>query len=168
MKQIIIFCCILCTLLFTSCKKNKPGNASFTSGFDFTTTIPAMNINIDTTIVVSSDISITDDRLQNCDRASLRSLYIEIVEPSGQTFDFCNEVHFWLSAPGIPETDVVSITNINPSTIRIDFNVNSMDLAQFVRQSSMTARVKIRVKKGFANPIKIKGNIVFNVQAKLA
>jgi hypothetical protein len=171
MKQLIILCSILCTLVFSSCKKhhNKPGNASFTSAFDFTTTIPAQpNLtSTDTTVAVTSEISIDDDRLDNCDRASLKSFYIEIKEPSEQTFDFCREAHLLLSAPGIPETDVVFATNIKPSSRRIDFTVSNIELIQFLRQNSMTAKVKIVITKGFPQPIKLYGNIVFNAQGKL-
>jgi hypothetical protein len=170
MKRIIILNSILCAVLFlTACKKNKPGNASFTSQFDFTTEIPAQPnlVSQDTTIAVTSEISINDSRLENCDKASLKSFYIEIREPAGQTFDFCKEAHLLLSAPGIPETDVVFATNINPSARRIDFTVNSIELVQFLRKKSMTAKVRIVLTKGFNNPIKLYGNMVFNVQTKL-
>ncbi len=169
MKHLTILTCILSVFLCMSCKKNKPGNASFTSQFDFTTTIPAQPdlTSTDTTIIVSSEISIDDDRLDNCDKASLKSFYIEIQEPSTQTFDFCKEVHLLLSAPTIPETDVVFKTNISSSARRIDFTVNNIELVQFLRQSSMTAKVKIVLTKGFTQPIKLYGNMVFNVQGKL-
>jgi hypothetical protein len=169
MKHLFFFTTIICTMAIMSCKKNKPGNASFTSQFDFTTTIPAQpnQPSTDTTIMVTSDISIDDDRLDNCDRASLKSFYIEIKEPSNQTFDFCKEVHLLLSAPAIPEVDVVSAVNINPSSRRIDFAVNSIDLVQFLHQKSMTAKVRIVLTKGFSQPIKLYGNMVFNVQGQL-
>ncbi len=165
----LLFLTVICAMTLLSCKKNKPGNASFTSQFDFTATIPAQpnQPSMDTTIMVSSDITIDDDRLDNCDRASLKSFYLEIREPAGQTFDFCKEVHLLLSAPAIPEVDVVSAVNINPNATRIDFTVNSIDLVQFLRQNSMTAKVRIVLTKGFPQPIKLYGNMVFNVQGQL-
>lgn len=169
MKKLIVLSVIICALAFISCKKNKPGNASFTSDFNFNTVIAAQpDISAsDTTISATSEISIDDDRLDNCDRASLRSFYIEIKEPSNQTFDFCREAHLLLSAPGISEVDVVSAVNINPNSKRIDFTVNSTDLVQFLRQNSMTVKVRVVCMKGFSQPIKLYGNMVFNVQGKL-
>jgi len=169
MKNAAIFIGILCALSVTSCKKNNPGNASFTSQFDFTVDVAAQpNISTrDTTISVTSEISIDDDRLNDCDKASLKSFYVEIKEPSNQTFDFCREAHLLLSAPGIPEVDVISAVNINPSSRRIDFTVNNIELVQFLRQKSMTAKVRVVCMKGFNQSIKIYGNMVFNVQGKL-
>lgn len=171
MKRIFFFATIICILSVMSCKKNdnKPGNASVTSQLEFTTTIQAQPDlpKIDTTIEASAEITINDNRLNNCDKASLKSFYIEIKEPSNQTFDFCKEVHLWLSAPGVPETDIISATNISSSARRIDFTVNSMDLVQFVRKTTMTAKLRIVLVKGFTQPIKVYGNMVFNVQEKL-
>ncbi|MES2678789.1 MAG: hypothetical protein V4635_02845 [Bacteroidota bacterium] len=170
MKNLIIYISILCAVFFLACKKdNKPGNASFTSEFDFLVDVPAQpNISTkDTTIAVTSEISINDSRLEDCDKASLKSFYIEIREPASQTFDFCREAHLLLSAPGIPEVDLISAVNINPSSRRIDFNVNSIELIQFLHQKSFTAKVRVVCMKGFTNPIKLYGNIVFNVQGKL-
>jgi len=171
MRHIFFYTAVICLMTVMSCKKNenKPGNASFTSQLDFTTTIAAQPDlpPTDTTIAASADISINDSRLNNCDRASLKSFYIEIKEPSNQTFDFCKEVHLLLSAPGIPETDVISAVNISSTARRIDFTVSDMDLVQFVRKNTMTAKLRIVLVKGFTQPIKVYGNMVFNVQEKL-
>jgi hypothetical protein len=170
MKKIIVFSILICAIAFMpSCKKkSKPGSASFTSEFDFTVDVAAQpDISTrDTTISVTSEISVDDDRLDNCDRASLKSFYLEIKAPANQTFDFCREAHLLLSAPGLPEIDVISAVNINPNAKRIDFTVNSTDLVQYVRQNSFTVKVRVVCMKGFSQPIKLYGNMVFNATGK--
>lgn len=169
MKHVFFLTLVTCALTLASCKKNKPGNVSFTSAYDFTVTIPAQPEVpvIGTTLAVSSEININDDRLNNCDRASLRSFYIEIVDPDDQTFDFGQEIRLSLSAPGLPDMDVVSAANINPNARRIDFTVNDTDLAQYLRNDAMTVRLKVALRKGTSRAVKVYGNMVFNAQAGL-
>lgn len=169
MKKIFLLTAAIAIVTVISCKKNKPGTVSFTSQLDFTTTIPAQPDlpAIDTPITVSTEVSIQDDRLRHCDRASLKNFYVEIKEPNGQTFNFCKEIGLTLSAQGIGEASIASATNINPSTTRIDFVVSDVDIAQFVHQNSMTVKLKIALGKGFSQPVKIYGNLMFNVQGSL-
>ncbi len=167
MNRIIIFSLIICAISLASCKKNTPGSASFTSEFAYTSEIPTTAVTSDTTINVSSEISITDARLENCEKASLKSFYVQIDAPAGKTFDFCKEAHLWLSAPGIPEIDVISVSNISSTATRIDFTVNSTELVQFLKKPSMTAKLKVVLTKSCSTPTKISGKMVFNVQGKL-
>ena len=161
---------VMFAMFFFSCKKeDQPGNVSFTSKYDFTVALPqqASLPVADTTIEASADITINDVRIEKCKAASLKSFYIEIKNPSTQTFEFCKEVHLWLSAPGVAETDVISAVNISPSAKRIDFTVSSIDLAQFLRKNVTTVKVKVVLSKGFIQPITLYGNMMFNVQGNI-
>lgn len=160
---------VISVITVISCNKNKPGTVSFTSLLDFTTTIPAQPELplIDTPVTVSTDISIKDKRLNNCDRASLRSFYIEIQAPKGQTFDFCKEVRLSLSASGAGEAEIASAANINPNATRVDFVVSDNDMARFVHQSSMTVKLRITLGRGIKQPVTVYGNLKFNVQSSL-
>ncbi len=163
----ILFLAMLSCAVLNSC--NKAGNVSFTSAYDFTATIPAQPTvpAFDTAIAVSSEININDERLKKCDRASLRSLYLEITEPDGQTFDFSREVRLALIAPGLPEIDVVSASHINPNAKRIDFEVSDKNLAQYIHDNSITIRIKIVLLKGTSNAVRMYGKMVFNAQTGL-
>lgn len=169
MKHTFLLVAVISIMAVISCKKNKPGTISFTSQLDFTTTIPAhpeLPI-FDTAITVSTQISIQDERLKHCDRATLKGFYIEIQEPQGQTFDFCKEIHLFLSAPGAGEAEIASAANIDPGARRVDFAVTDRDIAQFVHQDPMNVKLRIALGKGVAQPVKVYGNLKFNVQGGL-
>ena len=169
MKRIFLFTAVMCIMAVISCKKNKLGTVSFTAQLDFTTTIPAQPELplLDTPVTVSADIPIQDKRLRHSEKASLKDFYVEIQAPSGQTFDFCREVHLFLSAPGVAETEIAFAENIDPNSTRIDFAVSHADMVQFIHQNSMTVKLKIRLGKSLSRPTTVYGNLMFNVQGRL-
>jgi hypothetical protein len=168
MKRLFVFASLLWLLTNISCKKknNSSPNATFDTEYNFDVTIPAQTTipPIDTTIIVHADIDLNDSRLDQCESATLNAFNVTITSPSSQTFDFCNEIRLIVSADGVPETEVLVAANVNPSANRIDFTVNSINLAAFLKKQHITAKLRVKLTQKTLPEVRCHGNLNFKVK----
>ncbi len=169
MKKLFVFTAILGALIASSCNKSGTTSATITVSpvYDFNCTVPAqVHIpNIDTTIMVSANIDITDSRLEQCQVANLQSFFIEITTPN-QTFNWCKEAHLFLSAEGLSESEVVSVANVSAAATRIDFTVSNINLAELLKRKMIVVKAKLVLREAFLNDIQFHGNIHFKATVK--
>lgn len=151
MKQFLFITLTLSVLAFTACEESD-----LSINFDLTQADIAFTLSAEDVVntngepveattpaqsTLTGEMADYADKLDKLESAKLKSLKVAIIAPAGQTFSFVNEVKFYITGNGIPETLVGSKSNVDPNATSVDLDINDVDLVEYVRSGEVSTRV---------------------------
>lgn len=99
----------------------------------------------------------------------LKKLKLTITSPSGKKFDFLKSADVFVSADGLPELKVASISEIDDATVgnSIELTPTTQDLKEYIKKSTIRIRVMNTTDKIVTEDININIDATFAVDAKI-
>lgn len=182
MRKIYLNTIIAFVLLFAnqSCKlidKLTQFDVPYTTNFTIPATsvialpIPIPNIVQPTTLSTNSTQTFANNNTKAdlLEKVQLKKLTLTITNPSGQKFDFLQSADIYISADGLAELKVASISNIDDATVgnSIDMTTATDDLKEYLKKDVITIRVAATADKTTTSDIQVKVNATFFVDAKI-
>jgi ASC-1-like (ASCH) protein len=92
---------------------------------------------------------------------------LEITAPSDENFDFLKSVAIYISAKGLDELKIASISDIPEGTKKISLIVEDIDLTQYIIGDEITFRTESETVKLTTQNISIDLHSTFKVDAKI-
>jgi hypothetical protein len=180
MKKVLLII-VASMIMLSSCKKVKElfdVTFTFSKSFDFTLPKfpPPVVQTPDTSLTIQlppipntipAEFSKYKADINKIKELSITDVVLTIKSPTGQTFDFLDNISIYLGAPGKPEVLIATktdIQNINPtSTLTLDNqNANVIDL---IKGDSIYLKVTCGLYKTYINDIGTNADIKFKVVA---
>lgn len=115
-----------------------------------------------------SELEVNDTRKEKVQHITLTSLSLEITSPSGQEFDFLEDIELYISADGVDEeilAYVYNMENIVGSAISLTCLQN--DFQEHIKKDKFTLRVRTVSDEFNLHDVEIKIKSTFLVDAKL-
>jgi len=158
MKKILFISLVLSFLSFTACEETNlvinfnlnQADIAFTLSADDVVNSNGEPIEVITPAqsTLTGDMADYADKLEKVESAKLSTLRVSIVSPTSQKFSFVNEVKFYITGTGIPETLVGSKSNIDATASSVELDINDVELVQFIRSGEVSARVVFTTDEG--------------------
>lgn len=182
MKKIYLLTLIAFTILFTnqSCKlidKLTQFEVPYTTNFTVPATsiinlpLPIGNIVQPTPISTNSSQTFANNNTKAdlVEKVLLKKLVLTIKSPSGQKFDFLQSADIYISADGLAELKVASISNIDDATVgaTVEMTPSGDDLKDYIKKDAITIRVAATADKSTTSDINIEAKATFFVDAKI-
>ncbi len=128
----------------------------------FTVNIPNIATNSE------SELEVNDTRKDKIQHIALTSLTLEITSPSGQEFDFLEDIELFISADGVNEVMLAYIYNMENSVGNtISLTCLPSDFQEHIKKDKMTLRVRTVSDEYNLFDVEIKIKSIFLVDAKL-
>jgi hypothetical protein len=98
----------------------------------------------------------------------LRQLVLNITAPAGETFEFLENIHIFIEADGLQETEIAYRDNI-PTNIgqTLELQTKDVDISPYARKDAFRLRVKAKQRSVNADDVKIRADMVFKVTANV-
>ncbi|MCJ8289854.1 MAG: hypothetical protein HRT58_09340 [Crocinitomicaceae bacterium] len=161
------------TVLF-ACKKVE--DIKFNIAYE-TTFIIQNGIGISTPVsILMSDLATNSEsefdtnntRKENVEEIGLVTLNMEILSPSGDEFDFLEDIELFISADGVNETLLAYVYNMNNSVgTTVALTCAPSDFKEFIEQDKFTLRARIVSDEFISSDVEIKITSTFLVDAEL-
>lgn len=170
-----LYTCIV-TLILTgnlACKKFT----NFKFSLNTETTLPAnspLNLPFDVfspkvTTNTESTFEANDTRSNLVDKINLSKCIAKITNPTTRNFDFLSEVHVYISAAGIGETEIAYATNIDDNIgNELSLTSTGVNLKDYLSASEITIRINAVSDKITGSDTDMDILTEFAVKAKLA
>lgn len=175
-SKFTFFAIIAFTFIISSCKLidkltqfNVPYSTSFTIPASL---IPGILGDIFTPDITTNSEQVFTNNNTKADlveKVLLKSLKLTITNPSGKKFDFLKSADVYVSADGLAEIKVASISNIDDATVgsSIDMTPTTDDLKEYLKKSKVKIRVSTTTDKIVTENVDVKVDAVFFVDAKI-
>lgn len=98
---------------------------------------------------------------------SLSTLSMEVLSPAGEDFSFLNEITVYISAEGLPESEIATIKEIDPSATVINLTTNAKDLKAYLIKDEYDMRIETVTDEVLAQEHQIEIKSRFLVEARL-
>lgn len=96
----------------------------------------------------------------------LKSIKLTIISPEGKTFDFLQAADMFVSAPGLPEVKVATISGIEDSVGNsVEMTPLKEELKDYLQQDNITIKVRATTDKLVTQTVDIQIDAVFHVSA---
>lgn len=165
---------LIVTVLF-GCKKVEV--VKFDMTYERTIIIPnGTDISVPHITVMSGNLSNSESEFEanktnkeEIEDISLTSLNMEIISPTGEEFDFIEDVELYISADGVDEmllAYVYNMQNIVGNTISL--TCAQSDFQEFIKQDKFTLRVKTISDEFNSSDVEIKISSTFLVEATVS
>lgn len=165
----------LCLFLFAGCgllDELTQLNLNFSTNVDVpATTVSGVPVSIESP-TVSTNITNELDA-QGSSTASIESITLEemsliISSPSGQTFNFLQNVAIYIRAGSLPEILLASVEGLtNSDSERIDMDTTSSNLRNYLSEDNYQLRLEILTDEPIAQDITLEVRQVYTVDATL-
>ena len=173
MKKYFLF--LATAVLFLSCDKaDELLTFRFDSSVDFT--IPsAAGVDLPVSIPTPDVQSGAQQSFQNNNtrpdlvkNVVLEELELRITNPPGQDFGFLKEIHLYISATDLPETEIAYATNI-PLDAGTSLLLETTDTAldEYVKQSTYNIRTEVVIREAIFQEVDITADMTFKVTADI-
>jgi hypothetical protein len=177
MKKIIIFCAVaIFVCVLNGCKlidKLTKFDVDYSTSIVIPqTVIPIQVLNINTPDITTNSEQTFSNNNTAADRIEsviLKRLTLTITSPSGQKFDFLESAAVFISADGLSEIQVASISDIDDATVGsvIEMNPSGQDLKEYIKKSKIKLRVTTTTDKVISQDVHVKVDATFFVDAKV-
>lgn len=115
-----------------------------------------------------SEFEVNDTRKDKIQEISLTAMRLEIVSPSGQEFDFLQDIELFISADGLDEIILAYIYDIDDSVGNvINISCSGSDFQEYIKKDKFKLRVRTVSDEYNLSDVEIKIYSTFNVDAKL-
>lgn len=173
MRHVFLFL-IVASLLF-SCKKPSQ-DLSFYLPITSQAVIPAgaginLPFNINTPEIESNSASAfsgNNTRANLVNSISLEEMSMEITSPNGEDFSFLNEITVYISAEGLPESEIASISEVNENDTLINLSTTGIQLKEYLVKDKYDMRIRTSTDEILASEHKLEIKSRFLVSATLA
>jgi hypothetical protein len=162
-------------VLASSCKK-EPGEVSFNvnsqSDFIIKGSSSILNLLEVVTPGISTnwegDFSSNNTNKEKITDMRLRELVLNITNPAGQTFDFLENIHIFIKADGLQETEIAYNDNI-PENIgqTLTLQTKDVDISPYAKKDNFTLRVTAKQRKVNNNDVSVRADMTFHVTANV-
>jgi hypothetical protein len=168
MKTFLAYTAVFLALLSASCSKKT---FVFHTHYDLDFKIPAVTtsvppVNAVVPISLESEITNNDSRVDLIEKATLESFYIDLTEPKNRTFSWCEEIHMYLIAEGVPETEIAYALHIDPLATHIDLTPTGANLAAYLKQKTYKVKVTVMVREVFNEEMRVTGRMNFRIESR--
>lgn len=176
MKQImprLLLIGVLSVLLF-GCKKS--GYVQFNMDYEASVIIQnGTGISVPLSIITpdiesnsESEFEVNDTRKDKVEQIHLTAMELEIVSPSGQEFDFLENIELFISADGLDEILLAYVYDMNNSVGNvINITCSLTDFQEYIKQDKFNLRVRTVSDEYNLSDVEIKISARFRVKAKL-
>lgn len=165
----------LTTLGYSGCKALKK-LTQFNIDYNQSITIPStIGINLPFNIFTppiptnsTSEFELHNTRANLVERIELRKLHLKLTSPTYSDFSFLNSVKVFISADGLPETQVAWKENI-PNSVgkELDLETTNADLKEFLKKEKISLRVSTVTDKLIASEHHVDLTATFFVDARV-
>jgi uncharacterized beta-barrel protein YwiB (DUF1934 family) len=114
---------------------------------------------------LTGDMEQYADKLDKVESAKLSTLRVSIVAPTTQKFSFVNEVKFYITGAGIPETLVGSKSSIDATASSVDLEIEDVELVEFIRSGEVSTRVSFMTDEGIDQDCDMKAEMTYTIRA---
>lgn len=96
----------------------------------------------------------------------LRELVLNITAPAGETFDFLENIHIFIEADGLQETEIAYRDNI-PDNIgqTLELQTKDVDISPYARKDAFKLRVKAKQRSVNSDDVRVRADMIFKVTA---
>ncbi len=99
---------------------------------------------------------------------SLKTLTLTLTDPSESNFSFLNEIHIYISAEGLDETEIAWKTNITDDTgVVLSLETTGVNLKDYILKDNFSLRVNTKTNKLLSADHYIDLDAAFFVDAKI-
>lgn len=175
MKNILYIPLLLSVVYFSACEETNLSINFNLNQADIAFTLPAdevVNSNgVPVEVITPAQSTLTGDMEQYADKldkvesAKLSTLRVSIVAPATQKFSFVNEVKFYITGTGIPETLVGSKSNIDATASIIDLDIEDVELVEFIRSGEVSTRVSFTTDEGIDEDCDLIAKMTYVIRA---
>lgn len=146
-KWTVLF--LFVSVLFCGCSKldkltqfNMDYESDYTYSAGLPLNIPVQIFSPDVTTNSDQEFAINDTRKDLIESIKLTQLKLVITSPSGETFSFLKEVHVFIAADGLPETEVANKLNIdNTVGSELELTVFDTELQEYIKADKFKLKV---------------------------
>lgn len=115
-----------------------------------------------------SEFEVNDTRKDKIQHITLTAMSLEIVSPSGQEFDFIEDLELFISADGLDEVMLAYVYDMNNSVGDfINISCSQSDFQEYIKEDKFKLRVRTVTDEYNLSDVEIKIRCTFNVDAKL-
>lgn len=174
-KKILCMPLLISVLSFSACEETNlsinfdlnQADIAFTLSADEVVNSNGVPIEVITPAqsTLTGDMEQYADKLEKVESAKLSTLRVSIVSPTSQKFSFVNEVNFYITGNGIPETLVGSKSNIDVTASSVDLNINDVELVEFIRSGEVSARVSFTTDEGIDEDCDLTAKMTYVITA---
>jgi hypothetical protein len=171
MKNALMFLAVL--VLASSCNK-EPGEVTFNvnsqSNFVIQGNGSILNLIEVVTPGVSTnwegDFSNNNTNKDQLREMHLRELVLNITAPAGETFDFLENIHIFISADGLQEAEIAYKDNI-PDNIgqTLTLDTKDVDISPYAKKDAFKLRVQAKQRSVNSDDVSIRADMTFKVTA---
>ncbi|RYD76856.1 MAG: hypothetical protein EOP53_13945 [Sphingobacteriales bacterium] len=171
LKNALMFLAVI--VLLAGCKKEL-GVATFDVDSQSTFTIQGGGGILNLLEIVTPGVQTNwegDFANNNTNKDQLREMHLTdltltITNPAGQTFDFLENIHIFIKADGLQETEIAYKENI-PTTIgqTLKLDAKDIDLTQYAKKDAFTLRVTAKQRKTISQDVTMRADMIFKVTA---
>lgn len=171
----VVFWGLMVLTAATACKAVKK-LTQFTIDYNQTITIPStIGLNLPFNIYTppiptntTTEFELHNTRANLIERIELRRLHLKLVSPAYSDFSFLNSVKVFLSAEGLPETQVAWKENI-PNSVgkELDLETTNVDLKEYLKRDKISLRVSTITDKLIASEHRVDLTATFFVDARV-
>lgn len=97
----------------------------------------------------------------------LTRLTLTAISPSGANFDFLNSVSIYISADGLQETLLASLTDIPEGKTSIDLHPSQQEFQEYIKRDKYKIRIETTTDKINSFDTGVRADMSFWVKAKL-
>ncbi|MGZ5281589.1 MAG: hypothetical protein ACXWEY_04855 [Bacteroidia bacterium] len=98
----------------------------------------------------------------------LRNLVLNITAPAGETFEFLENIHIYIEADGLQETEIAYRDNI-PTNIgqTLELQTKDVDISPYAKKDAFKLRIKAKQRSVNPDDVHIRANMTFQVTANV-
>jgi len=97
----------------------------------------------------------------------LENLTLSTTSPSGQTFDFLQSIHIYISTNSTNEIEIAYLDSVQPGSDKISLIPTEAKLDEYIKSSSYTLRTEVTTKEILTHDVTINIDSKFQVTANL-
>ena len=120
----------------------------------------------DITTNSESQFSANDTRKDKVEEVYLLQLDLSITAPAGANFDFLKNIYLYINADGLAEQRIAYKENISDGSTVIQMEVESTNLADYIKKESFGLRVETVTDKVLSQDVDIHADMQFQVKAR--
>ncbi len=147
--RLFVYLSVIAVFVLPGCKAlnkltqfNIDYHTSFTYPANLPINLPGNTNTPDITTNADQQFAIKDTRKDLIQSIKLKQLTLTITDPSTQTFSFLKSVDVYISAPGLPETQVAHKDNI-PANVgnTLDLDLFDVELRDYIKADNFNLRI---------------------------
>ena len=166
---------IFLTLLFVGCDKldeltkfdityNQKATIPSSTGID----LPFDVFTPETETNSESEFAVNDTRKDLIEEIKLTELELVMISPNGADFSFLKSIEIFISAEGLEEIPIASLTDIpNDTGNRLNLNTSDRDLKDFIKKDKFSLRLNTVTDELISSDHELDVNSTFFVDAKI-